>query len=208
MRRIRRWRAKGQRIAWQAIADPASLAPMKEALHIVSATTADAHEIAAIYGHHVIHGTASWELEPPSVEEIALRMGKTLGAGWPWLVARDPGGDIVGYAYASQFSARAGYFHTCENSIYIAHEHTGKGIGSALLAALIEASERAGFRQMVALIAGTEPASVALHERAGFVHCGLLKSVGRKHGQWLDCIYMQRALGEGDATPPNQNTAR
>jgi phosphinothricin acetyltransferase len=180
---------------------------MGDTLRIDSATLADAEQVAAIYGHHVRHGTASWELEAPSNAEIAGRIGKTLDAGWPYLIARGPDGAVLGFAYASQLNPRPGYAHSCENSIYIAHDQLGKGLGTALLSALIEASERSGFRQMVALIAGTEPASVALHTRAGFVHCGLLKGVGRKHGQWLDCIYMQRALGEGHTTPPEGEIA-
>lgn len=175
---------------------------MQGTVAISAATSADAPEIAAIYAHHVIHGTATWELEPPPVEEIMRRIGKVLDAGWPWLVARDESGAVLGYAYVGQLNPRGGYLHSCENSIYLAPDQLGKGLGTALLAALVEASEAAGFRQMVALIAGTEPASIALHARFGFVHCGGLKSVGRKHGEWHDLIYMQRALGEGDATPP------
>lgn len=175
---------------------------MQAPIRIESATTADVDEIAAIYAHHVIHGTATWELEPPSIEEMSARIARVLNHGWPYLVARGESGAILGYAYASQYNPRAGYLHTCENSIYIAEGHLGKGLGTRLLAALIEASEQSGFRQMVALIAGTEPASIALHTRFGFAHCGGLKSVGRKHGRWLDLVYMQRALGEGDTTAP------
>lgn len=175
---------------------------MGDTFRIENATTADAAEIAAIYAHHVIHGTATWELEPPSAEEIARRIGQVLDSGWPYLLARGEGGAILGYAYVGQLNPRGGYLHSCENSIYIAQEHLGKGLGTALLAALIEASEAAGFRQMVALIAGTEPASIALHARFGFAHRGGLKSVGRKHGEWHDLIYMQRPLGEGDTTAP------
>lgn len=176
---------------------------MPAAMKIEPVSLTDAPEIAAIYAHHVTHGLATWELEPPAVAEMAARIGKVLDAGWPYLVARDDGGAILGYAYAGQYNPRAGYRHTCENSIYIAHDRLGQGLGTALLAALIEASEHAGFRQMVALIAGTEPASIALHTRFGFVHRGGLRSVGRKHGQWLDLVYMQRALGDGDTTEPS-----
>lgn len=202
MRRIRRSQPGGQRSAWHRAADAASLPPMGQALRIESATAADADEIAAIYAHHVAHGTATWELEPPSADEMRTRIAKVLDLGWPYLVARSESGTILGYAYAGQLNPRAGYINTCENSIYIAHDHLGKGLGTALLTALLDACEAAGFRQMVALIAGTEPASIALHRRAGFVDCGGLKSVGRKHGQWLDLVYMQRALGAGDTSPP------
>lgn len=173
-------------------------------MRIESARLADAEAIAAIYAHHVVHGTATWELEPPSPAEMEARIARTLDGGWPWLVARGETGEVLGYAYASQLNPRPGYLHACENSIYIDHRRMGEGLGTALLGALIEASEAAGFRQMVALIAGTEPASIALHARAGFVHCGGLKSVGRKQGRWLDLVYMQRALGQGDSTPPER----
>lgn len=169
---------------------------------IAPATLADAAEIAAIYAHHVLHGTASWEIAPPTPEEMAGRVAKALDHGWPWLVARDRQGAMLGYAYAAQYNSRAGYRYACEDSIYLRHDALGRGIGTALLAALIEASEAWGFRQMVAGIAGSQPASVALHARAGFVEAGRLRSMGRKHGQWLDVIYMQRALGAGDTAPP------
>lgn len=170
--------------------------------HITPATLADAPAITEIYAHHVLHGTASFEIEPPDAEEIAARMGKGLERGWPWLAARGEDGALLGYAYAGQLGPRAGYRYACEDSIYLRRDCLGQGIGTALLAALIAASEAAGFRQMVALIAGTEPGSVALHERAGFVLCGRQLAVGWKHGRWIDVIEMQRALGPGDGMPP------
>lgn len=171
---------------------------------IEPASLADAAAIAAIYAHHVRHGTATFETVPPDAAEIAARMTKVRDAGSPWLVSRDADRAVTGFAYAAQFRDRAAYRFACENSIYIAHDRIGQRIGSHLLAALLEASERAGFRQMIAVIAGSEPASVALHARAGFDHAGLLRAVGRKHGQWLDVIYMQRALGPGDSAPPEE----
>lgn len=176
-------------------------------MRIESARLTDADAIAAIYAHHVVHGTATWELDPPTPAEMEARIARTLDHGWPWLVARSEAGEVLGYAYAGQLSPRPGYRHACENSIYIDHRRMGRGLGTALLAALIEASEKAGFRQMVALIAGTEPASIALHENAGFLQCGGLRGVGRKHGKWLDLIYMQLPLGDGDATPPTEEPA-
>jgi L-amino acid N-acyltransferase YncA len=174
---------------------------------ITSATLADAPAIAEIYAHHVLHGTASWEIQPPSPGEMAQRMAKALDHGWPWLIARDAAGALLGYAYAAQYNPRAGYLYACEDSIYLRHDALGRGIGTALLAALIDAAEAWGFRQMVAGIAGSEPASVALHARAGFVEVARLRSMGRKHGQWLDVIYMQRALGQGDLTSPEEEPA-
>jgi L-amino acid N-acyltransferase YncA len=180
---------------------------MTAGFHIESATPGDAVEIAALYAHHVLHGTATFEIDPPAAAEIAERMEKLRAAGLPWLVAREADGKgadgtLLGYAYAGPFHSRAAYRHTAENTIYIRHDRLGRGIGTALLAALLRACEAAGLRQVVALIAGTEPASIALHAKAGFAEVGRLRSVGRKHGQWLDVLYMQRALGEGDRTPP------
>ena len=178
------------------------VAAMRGACTISKADLADAPAIAAIYAHHVRYGVATFETAAPDAAEIAARMRKVADAGWPWLVARDAAGDVTGYAYAAQFRDRAAYGYACENSIYLRADRLGQGIGTALLHALLEAAEAAGFRQMLAVIAGSEAASVALHARAGFVECGRMTAVGRKHGRWLDVISMQRALGEGDRTPP------
>ena len=180
---------------------------MDNGYRIAEATTADAAAIAAIYAHHVRHGTASFEIEPPSAADMAARMARVLDAGAPWLVARDPSGEVIGYAYASQFRDRPAYRFACENSIYINHNRRGEGIGRALLALLIVAAERHGFRQMIAVIADAEPASVRLHAACGFVEGGRMHGVGRKAGRWLDTLYMQRALGPGDATAPDEEPA-
>jgi len=169
---------------------------------IVPATPADAAEIAEIYAHHVRHGTASYETVAPGTQEIAARMAKVLDPGWTWLTARDAGGTMLGYAYASQFRDRAAYRYACENSIYIRHDCRGQGLGKLLLGALIEAAESCGFRQMIAVIGGAEPASIALHGALGFAHAGTMRSIGRKQGRWLDTVYMQRQLGLGDSAPP------
>jgi L-amino acid N-acyltransferase YncA len=157
-------------------------------MRIEPARSDDVAEIAAIYAHHVIHGTASFEAEPPDVAEMAARFAKCEAAGWPWLVARGDAGEVLGYAYAT-------------------HDRRGEGIGRALMALLIVEAERAGFRQMIAVIGGAQPASVRLHAACGFREAGRMRSVGRKHGEWLDTLYMQRALGEGDSTPPAQEPA-
>lgn len=180
---------------------------MAGGLTIEPATLADADAIASIYAHHVRHGTATFEIEPPDTAEMAGRMDKVSSAGWPWLVARDGAGTVLGYAYAGAMHARAAYRYTCEDSVYVRHDALGRGIGSALLAALIEASAACGFRQMIALISATEQASLALHARFGFGFGGQQRSVGRKHGRWIDVAILQRALGEGDATPPPEEPA-
>lgn len=169
---------------------------------IRAVTEADAAAIAAIYAHHVAHGVASFDMAAPSLDENLAKIRHITGAGWPFLVA-DRGGAVVGYAYATQFRDRQAYALTCENSIYIHPEHLGQGIGRALLDRLIAEAEAFGFRQMIAVIGGGEPASVALHTAAGFAAAGRMKSVGRKFGRWLDTVYMQRSLGAGDTTPPD-----
>ncbi|HEX4847557.1 MAG TPA: GNAT family N-acetyltransferase [Novosphingobium sp.] len=167
------------------------------------ATPADAPALAAIYADHVLGGTASYEIVPPDAAEMAARLARIQAAGWPWLVAADADGTVTGYAYASQFRDRAAYGFTCENSIYIRADRRGEGLGTALMGALIEAAKACGFRQMIAVIGGGEPASVALHAKAGFAHAGRLTAIGRKHGRWLDTVYMQLPLGPGDSLPPD-----
>jgi L-amino acid N-acyltransferase YncA len=161
----------------------------------------DAAAIAEIYAHHVIHGTASFETVARSIDETLAKIEDCNVRGWPFLVA-EAGGVLKGYAYATQFRDRPAYAFTCENSIYLDPDYLRRGIGSVLLAALIDAAEVYGFRQMIAVIAGGAPASVALHSRAGFENAGRMTSVGRKFGLWLDTVYMQRALGSGDTAPP------
>jgi phosphinothricin acetyltransferase len=173
----------------------------QRAAAIRPAQLADAAAIVAIYAHHVAHGTASFDTSPRSEAETAAKIAECRERGWPFLVAED-GGQVVGYCYATQFRDRPAYLSTCENSIYVSPAHVGKGVGSALLSTLVAAAEHAGFRQMIAVIGGAEPASVALHSKAGFVEAGRMRSVGRKFGRWLDTLYMQKALGPGDAEGP------
>ena len=174
---------------------------MNERATIRAAGPHDAAAAAAIYAYHVAHGTASFDTEPRSDAEMAEKISDCASRGWPFLVA-EAGGQVIGYAYATQFRDRPAYISTCENSIYLHPDHRGQGVGTLLLKALVEAAERAGFRQMIAVIGGAEPASAALHARHGFTEAGRMRSVGRKFGRWLDTIYMQRSLGPGDATPP------
>lgn len=170
-------------------------------LTIRQAVIGDAAAVAAIYAHHVAHGTASFDTEPRTKGETAVKISDCDARGWPFLVA-ELDGQVVGYAYATQFRDRPAYASTCENSIYIDPNAIGQGVGTRLLAALVDASERAGFRQMIAVVGGAEPASVALHLKAGFREAGRMQSVGRKHGRWLDTLYMQLSLGAGDSTVP------
>jgi phosphinothricin acetyltransferase len=162
----------------------------------------DVAAIAAIYGHHVLHGTASFETEPPGTDEMARRRAALLEAGYPYLVA-ERGSEVLGYAYASAYRPRAAYRDTVENSVYLRADVIGRGIGSLLLAALIEACEARGYRQMVAVVGGSaNAASIRLHERHGFCLVGTLRSVGHKHGRWLNTVLLQRTLDAGDMAPP------
>jgi phosphinothricin acetyltransferase len=160
---------------------------------IRDASVEDAAAVQAIYAHHVLHGTASYDVEPPSLEDIRRKMLWILGEGWPFIVA-EADGTVIGYAYATQFRDRAAYRFTCENSIYVHPDWTGRGVGKALLNALIERSAAFGFRTMIAVIGGAEPASVALHAACGFAEAGRLEAVGWKKDRWLDNVYMQRNL--------------
>jgi phosphinothricin acetyltransferase len=153
----------------------------------------DAEAIAAIYAHHVLHGTASFELEPPSGGDWRDKIETVLGRGWPFLVV-EADGEVVAYAYATQFRDRPAYAYTCENSVYVRADRLGRGIGRQLLDALVAAARNAGFRQMIAVVGGGEPASVALHRACGFREAGRMQSVGCKFGRWLDTVYMQRSL--------------
>lgn len=157
----------------------------------------DALAVCAIYDYHVAHGTASFDSEGPSEAEWAAKIADIAGQGWPFLVA-ERGGEVLGYAYATQFRPRAAYARTCENSIYVADAARGQGVGAALLGNLLQAARECGFEQMVAVIGGGEPASVALHGKLGFVHAGRMRNVGFKFGRKLDTVYMQFDLtGQG-----------
>lgn len=161
------------------------------------ARESDAQAIAAIYDFHVAHGTASFDSTGPSGAEWAAKIADLTAQGWPFFVAEGDGA-ILGYAYATQFRPRAAYARTCENSIYIADSARGQGVGTRLLGALIEAARACGFEQMIAVIGGGEPASVALHDKCGFVHAGRMRNVGYKFARKLDTVYMQCDLtGEG-----------
>jgi L-amino acid N-acyltransferase YncA len=170
-------------------------------LTIRPAAAHDVAAIAAIYAHAVLHGTASFELEPPGESEMARRMQALLDGGYPYLVAEADG--VVGYAYAGPYRTRPAYHWTVEDSVYIAAQAHRRGVGRALLAELIEESERRSFRQMIAVIGDSRQLpSIELHRALGFRHIGTLAAVGFKHGSWLDTVLMQRPLGLGDATAP------
>lgn len=162
-------------------------------MDIRPATIAEADAIAAIYAHHVAHGTASFDYDAPDAAFWVAKIADLAAKGWPFLVAEIEGA-VAGYAYATQLRDRPGYRYTCEDSIYVAPAQIGCGVGTTLLIALIEAATVSGFRQILGVIGGGEPASVALHAKLGFREVGRLHQVGFKHGKLLDTVYMQRAL--------------
>ena len=175
-------------------------------MFVRSARADDANAIARIYAHHVRHGTASFDTVPRTAGETEQKIADILSKGWPFLVAqRDD--VIMGYAYVTAFRDRPAYGFSCENSIYVDADHMGQGVGVQLMRALMEHATACGFRQMVAVIGGGEPASVALHTKMGFAYAGQMRSVGRKFGRWLDSVYMQAELGAGDQSPPAQEPA-
>ncbi len=162
----------------------------------------DVAAITTIYRHHVLHGVASFEEEPPDASEIARRRREILERGLPYLIAeRD--GQVLGYCYASLYRTRSAYRFSVEDSIYIDCREVGRGIGRTLLTELIENCTAQGYRQMVAVIGGSEQwPSIRLHQALGFAEIGTLRSVGFKFGSWLDTVLMQRPLGDGAATSP------
>ncbi|MFC5586786.1 GNAT family N-acetyltransferase [Nitratireductor kimnyeongensis] len=167
----------------------------------------DIPAITRIYAHAVTEGAASYELEPPSEAGMLERMEALVCNGYPYIVAEEQN-NILGYAYAGPFRARRAYRFMVEDSVYLAPDAQGRGIGRLLLRALVEACERCGFRQLVAVIGdGSEQsASVKLHRAAGFRDAGILRGSGFKHGRWLDTVFMQLALNEGDAADPDPNS--
>jgi L-amino acid N-acyltransferase YncA len=166
------------------------------------AKISDIPAITRIYAHAVEHGTASFELTAPDEAEMARRMTRLLEGGFPYL-AGEIDGVLAGYAYAALYRERPAYRKTVENSVYVAPGLYRRGLGLALLNALVEAATARGFRQMIAVIGdSTQTASIGLHLAAGFHHVGNLENVGFKHGRWLDTVLMQRALGPGATTDP------
>ena len=170
-------------------------------------TTEDLNVITSIYAHHVLHGSATFETEPPDIEEMARRRATMLENGYPYLVALQ-NNEVLGYAYANTYRPRAAYCDTVENSIYLDPHAMGRGIGTQLLTALIEACEACGFRQMIAVVGDSANLpSIRVHERNGFCLIGTFKAVGYKHERWLDTVLLQRTLGAG-ATLPQQPRAK
>ncbi len=160
---------------------------------------ADLPAITDIYAYHVLYGTGTFEIEPPSTADMAARRREVLDRGLPWLVA-EVNGAVVGFAYANWFKPRPAYRFSAEDSIYMAPSAQGKGIARTLLTAVIHDAEIGGVRQMLAVIGDSaNDASIGLHRALGFEHTGLMRAVGWKHGAWRDVVLMQKTLGLGDS---------
>lgn len=171
-------------------------------MDIRDATDIDVPAIQAIYAHHVLHGTGTFEEEPPSAEEIQARLHKIIDKGFVWLVATDDSG-VLGYGYYAPFRERSAYRFTVEDSIYVREDVRGQGVGKALVGRLIELATLAGFRQMIAVIGDSDNVgSIGVHASLGFQMVGTMRGTGIKFGRWVDVVTMQRALGKGDTTLP------
>ncbi|TCZ59878.1 GNAT family N-acetyltransferase [Roseicella aquatilis] len=168
-------------------------------------TEADIPAIARIYGHWVRHGLASFELDPPEEAEMARRRVAVLAGGYPHLVATDGQGAVLGHAHAGPYRTRPAYRFACEDSIYVAPGADGRGVGRALLPALVARCEARGLRLMVAVIGDSgNAASIGLHAACGFRQAGLLPAIGWKHDRWVDSVLMVRPLGPGATAPPTE----
>jgi len=169
---------------------------------IRDAVPGDFAAITAIYRHAVLHGTGTFELDPPDEGEMAARHARLTALGYPYLVAC-AAGEVLGYAYAGAYRDRPAYRFLVEDSIYVREDCQGRGVGAALIERLIDESVARGYRQMVAVIGDGENAgSIRLHEQAGFAPLGTLRAAGWKSGRWLDVVLMQRPLGAGASEPP------
>ena len=162
----------------------------------------DITAITAIYAHHVLHGTGTFEIDPPSCQDLAQRRADVLARGLPYLVAEDAG-RIVGFAYCNWFKPRPAYRDSAEDSIYVADTARGSGVGRALLQALVEQAQADGLRKLIAVIGDSANAgSIGLHRALGFTEVGVLRAMGWKHGAWRDIVLMEKPLGAADSTAP------
>lgn len=159
-------------------------------------------QITAIYAHHVKHGTGTFEIDPPSESDMALRRDDVISKGFPYLVAAD-GDQVLGYAYCNWFKPRPAYRFSAEDSIYLSPQAAGRGLGRTLLAELMQQAERAGVRKMIAVIGDSaNQGSIGVHRSAGFTPVGTLTACGWKFDRWLDVVLMEKALGLGNTTSP------
>jgi L-amino acid N-acyltransferase YncA len=171
-------------------------------LLIRPSTVADVPAITAIYAWNVLNGTGTFELDAPDEAEMARRRDDVLAKGLPWLVAQRDAA-VLGFAYANHFRPRRAYRFCLEDSVYLAGEAQGQGIGRLLLTELLARCEAAGARQMLAVVGdATNLGSIGVHRTLGFEHIGTMKAAGWKFGRWLDVVIMQKGLGLGADTAP------
>ena len=162
----------------------------------------DVSAITAIYAHHVLHGTGTFEITPPTEEDMASRRADVLSKNLPYLVIEDDNG-VLGFAYCNWFKPRPAYRFSAEDSIYLAPNTHSKGLGKLLLVELMAQAERAGVRKLIAVIGDSANlGSVGVHKSCGFQHVGVLSACGWKFERWLDVVMMERALGLGSSTAP------
>ena len=162
----------------------------------------DMAAITAIYQHHVLHGTGTFEIEPPTLAEMTTRREDVLSKGLPYLVLEDKG-KVMGFAYCNWFKPRPAYRFSAEDSIYLAKDTAGKGLGRMLLAELCQAAEKTGIRKLIAVIGDSGNAgSIGVHKSLGFQHVGIVAGCGWKFERWLDIVMMEKALGVGQSQPP------
>ncbi|RFC65092.1 N-acetyltransferase [Fulvimarina endophytica] len=177
---------------------------MNRDISIRPAVSGDIAAITAIYEDEVLNGTATYELVPPGIAEMERRFETLVNARYPYIVGEAADGAILGYAYAGPYRPRPAYNWMVENAIYLAREARGQGLGSRLLEDLIARCEALGFRQMVAVIGGSDNlGSIGVHRRLGFAEIGVMKATGLKFGRWIDTVLMQRPLGEAGRTIPD-----
>lgn len=162
----------------------------------------DIPAITAIYAHHVLHGTGTFEVDPPTQDDMASRRADVLSKRLPYLVATE-GDKLLGFAYCNWFKPRPAYRFSAEDSIYMAPDAQSRGLGRALLAELMAQAELAGVRKLIAVIGDSaNVGSVGVHRSVGFSHVGTLKSCGWKFDRWLDVVMMDKSLGLGDSSAP------
>ena len=175
--------------------------------HIRPLTPTDLASVTTIYAHHVLHGTGTFETEPPSEDAMSQRWADVQSKGLPWLVLEQDD-QVMGFAYANWFKPRPAYRFSAEDSIYLHPNAAGQGHGRALLQALLAELEAMGVRQVLAVIGDSaNGGSIGVHRSMGFEHTGILKASGWKFGQWLDVVLMQKSLGQGASTPPEESIA-
>ena len=167
----------------------------------------DLDAMTRIYAHHVLHGTGTFETTPPTRDEMAGRRADVLAKGLPWLVL-EVDAQVMGFAYGNWFKPRPAYRYSVEDSIYLAPEAAGQGLGKLLLTELLAQCERAGVRKIMAVIGDSANAgSIAVHKALGFETAGVVPSCGWKFGRWLDIVLMHKSIGQGDSTPPSAEGA-